>query len=321
MLGVIVNPNALGVRRDPALADRLRAVLGDDGEVVATRTPAELPEAVARFAARGYDPIGICGGDGSNLSTISQLVAHAERLGPGQAAGRLPRFAILRGGTVNTVAGNLGIRGRPEELLARLVARLRAGRPLDEVEQDLLCVNGMYGFLFAAAMGARFLEAYYGAPVQGVAAAVVLATRTIASSLVQGSYARWLFQPVPMRLTADGEELPLDRARLLLASTVPDVGIGNRVTWQAGRVPGRFHLVASNLPTTSMALQIHRVRLGRPLEGGPQEAHLAHVDRLARSLHIRFEAAQPFTLDGDLFRAEQVTIAIGPRIRVVIPTP
>ena len=307
MLGVVLNPNALGVRRDPALGERLRAVLGSGGEVVATRTPAELRTTVERFADRGVDPVCICGGDGTNLSTISQLI---ERLGEA----RLPRFAILRGGTVNTVAENLGIRGRPEEILGRLVARLRAGRPLAEIGQDLLSANGMYGFLFAAAMGARFLEAYYGAPVQGAAAASVLAARTAASSLVQGRYARWLFDPVPMELSADGEALPLDRARLLLASTVPDVGIGMRVTWQAGREPGRFHFVASGLSTTSMALQLPRVLGGRPLQGQP------HVDRLARQVDLRFARAESWTLDGDLFRGEEVKLRIGPRIRIVLPS-
>src|SRR5262245_21884098 len=126
MLGVVLNPHALGVRRNRKLTDRLRAVLAGDGELVATRTPAELRTAVDRFAERGYDPIGICGGDGTNLSTISQLV---ERLG----VERLPRFAILRGGTVNTVASNLGIKGRPEQILGRLVERMRAGQPVPEI--------------------------------------------------------------------------------------------------------------------------------------------------------------------------------------------
>lgn len=309
MLGVVLNPNALGVRRDPALVERLRAILGADGEVVTTRTQEELRATVARFAEAGCDPIGICGGDGTNLSTLTELVALRGHLGPE----RLPRIAILRGGTVNTVARNLGIRGRPEELLSRLVARLRAGRPLVEVGQDLLAVNHMHGFLFAAAMGARFLEAYYEAPTQGAAAATVLAVRTAASSLVQGAYARSLFTPVALRLTIDGELQPIERARLLVASTIPDVGIGMRVAWQAGRKPGRFHLVASGLSTTSMALQLPRVLGGRPLGGTP------HIDRLAERAVLRFTEPQPFTLDGDLFRAEEVTLRIGPRVRIVLP--
>ena len=95
------------------------------------------------------------------------------------------------------------------------------------------------------------------------------------SSLIQGRMARWLFAPADVTLTVDGVALPTEAYRLLVASTVPDVGMGFRVPWQAGREPGRFHLVASGLSTTSMALQLHRVFGGKPLRGAP------HLDRLA----------------------------------------
>lgn len=305
MIGVILNPNARGARH-PSVAQRLRRALdAGGGEVAVTRTPDELRRAVTRFVERGCDPVGICGGDGTSLSTITQLI---ELLGEE----RLPRLAILRGGTVNTVAANLGIAGRPDQILERLARTLSGGGAVREVEQDLLRVNGMYGFLFASAMGARFLEAYYGAPMQGVPAATALALRTACSSLVQGSYARWLFQPTDLELDLDGERTDVTRARLLLASTVPNVGIGMRVTWQAGREPGRFHVIASSLSTTAMALQVHRVLLGRPLSGFP------HLDRLARSMEIRFRAPHSYTLDGELFRERRVVIGMGPRVRLLV---
>jgi diacylglycerol kinase family enzyme len=304
-IAVILNPNALGVRRAPGLAARLERVLHGAGEVVVTRTPAELSQAARRLHRDGVDLVAACGGDGTNLSTITELVG---------AWGRdhLPTFAILRGGTVNTIAQNLGIHGRPEEILARLVSRAAAGA-LPTVGQDLLEVNGLYGFLFAALMGARFLEAYYGGVRPGPTWAGVLAARTIASSLVQGRFARWLFSPVELALTVDDEPVPLEAYRLLVASVVRDVGIGMKVTWQAGHEPERFHLVASGLSTTSMALQLPRVLSGRPLAGAP------HLDRLAARARIRFAQPQTYTLDGDLFRATEVALAVGPRVRIARP--
>jgi diacylglycerol kinase family enzyme len=307
MIGVIVNPNALGVRRRPGLHARLAAILGRHGEIVETRTPDELRQVVARFRAAGARTVATCGGDGTNLSIITELVRAS-----GDAP--LPGLALLRGGTVNTVAQNLGIAGDPEAILGRLVAWEARGEEAPTVGQDLLEVNGMYGFLFASAMGARFLEAYYGGVRPGNAWAVMLAARTVASSLVSGRFARWLFAPVEMELEVDGQRPPgLHRPRLLLASTVRDVGIGMKVTWQAGRQPGRFHLVASELSTTRMALQLHKVMLGRPLDGGP------HLDVLARRARIRFAEPQTFTLDGDLFRERLVEIAVGPRLWIVRP--
>jgi len=304
-LAVVLNPNALGVRRSPGLAERLRRAADGAGEVVVTRTPGELVAAARRFAADGVDVVAACGGDGTNLSTVTELVRAYGRE-------RLPTFAILRGGTVNTIAQNLGIRGRPDELLARLVAAARNGG-LPTVGQDLLEVNGLYGFLFASLMGARFLEAYYGGIHPGVVSAALLTARTMVSSLIQGRMARWLFAPAEVRLTVDGERRPAEAYRLLVASTVPDVGMGFRVPWQAGREPGRFHLVASGLSTTSMALQLPRVFAGKPLSGAP------HLDRLAARVHVRFAAPQTYTLDGDLFRAREVELVTGPRLTIARP--
>jgi diacylglycerol kinase family enzyme len=301
-LAVVLNPNALGVRRAPGLADRLRRLSDGAGEVVVTRTPGELASAARRFADDGVDLVAACGGDGTNLSIVTELVRAYGRE-------RLPAFAILRGGTVNTIAHNLAIAGKPEEILARLVAAARNGG-VPTVGQDLLEVNGLYGFLFASLMGARFLEAYYGGIHPGVVSATLLTARTVVSSFVQGRMARWLFSPADVTLTVDGEALPTEAYRLLVASTVPDVGMGFRVPWQAGREPGRFHLVASGLSTTSMALQLGRVFAGRPLAGRP------HLDRLATRVHIRFAAPQTYTLDGDLFRATDVELVTGPRLAI-----
>jgi diacylglycerol kinase family enzyme len=306
MIGVIVNPNALGVRKRPGLADRLARLVGAHGVVVQTRAPDELVEVAARFQKDGVDLVATCGGDGTNLATITQM---ARAYGPD----RIPTFVLLRGGTVNTVAQNLGITGEPDRILARVVRTLERNDELPIFGQDLLEVNGMFGFLFAAAMGARFLEAYYDGPEPGHAWAAALAARTVVSSLINGPFARWLFSPVPLELEVDGRAPDFPHPRLLVASTVPDVGIGMKVAWRAGRQPARFHLVASALPTTRMALQLHRVLRGQPLAGGP------HLDTMAKEARIRFAQPETYTLDGDLFRDTSVHVRVGARMWIARP--
>ncbi len=310
MLGLILNPNALGVRRRPGLRARLHQLVGARGMVVETHSTDELAETVRRFAASGVDLVATCGGDGTNLLTVTELVR-------AYGAEKLPRLAILRGGTVNTVAENLDVRGRTETILRRLLARMDDGAALAERGPDLIEVTRdgaqpLYGFLFAAAMGARFLEAYYGGAVPGPSWAVALTLRTVASSFVAGKFARWLFSPVPMKIVVDGRVVQIGAPRLLVASTVPDVGLGMRVAWQAQREPGRFNVIASGLTTTQMAFQLHRVLGGRALEGAP------HFDALAGSAEIEFAERETFTLDGELFSAERVRLRAGPRLRVIV---
>lgn len=322
VIGLIVNPHARR-GRDPDLPDRLRQVIRQAGaegrtRLVVTRDLAALQEAVASFAADGVPLVATCGGDGTTMAVVTELV---RAYGPQH----LPSLLLLRGGSVNTIARNLQIRGRPERLLARALQRLRA--PADLAlwpgwPQDLLRVRDRlqgrdgperFGCLLAAAMGARFLELHLASPRQSLAEAVALTLRTVASTLVPGggALARRLFAETEARLWIEGEPVPQDRFRLLLAATVPDVGLGMRVAWQAGRVPGRLHVVASGLAIGSMARQLGRVRRGEPLDGAP------HVDRLAASVRVRFVQPQPYTLDGDLFRAEEIEVEVGPRLWIL----
>jgi diacylglycerol kinase family enzyme len=301
MIAVLVNPRAFGVRRRPGLVGELRALVGDRGTVHETRDPSEVPSLVEGFHQRGVKLIAVCGGDGTNLCVLTALNrVYADRA--------LPRMAFLRGGTVNTVANNLGVRGRPIELLTAVLAGRTA-----TLHQDTIVANGRCGFLFAAAMGARFLEAYYRLPQPGPMWATLLALRTAGSSLISGPLARQLFAPMDVALEVDGVDRSIGPPRLFVASTVRDVGLGMRVAWQAGHVPRRFHLVASAISTTSMALQLPRVLGGRPLSGTP------HVDRLAEHAVVRFARPEVYTFDGELYRDHEVELRVGPTIDVLVP--
>lgn len=208
-----------------------------------------------------------------------------------------------------------------------------AERVFDESAIRVLPQRERCGFLFSGAMGARFLSAYSAAPEPGLGWALSLALRTIASCLYPGggSLARWLFTPTPMRLTLDGAvsqsagasaaagpETPprqLEGAfRLLIMATVADAGLGMRVPWRAGAVPGRFQLIASAISTLENALQLPRILRAEPLRGAP------HHDLMTSAARLRFATPQTLVLDGELFCSAYVDVTLGPRLRVLRPT-
>ena len=307
MLAVLVNRRARAVQRDPALVSRLERALGSRGVLFATDDEAALPAVARQIHAAGATVLGLVGGDGTTMVLSSLQAAYG--------AAPLPRIAFLRGGTVNTVANNFGVRGRPERLLARLLDDLERvggdGASLDARPNETLTANGRTGFLFGAAMGGRFLEAYYEDGPPTALHAATLSARTLASIFVWGKLARRLFAETPVRLVTDGEEQAIRRPRLLVAATVPDMGVGFRIAWQAGRAPGRFHLIASELSTFQLGWQSHRVLRARPLVGQP------HLDRLCERVDITFEHEEPYTLDGELFRTGHVALSTGPRVEIV----
>ena len=122
-IGIVNNPRSRRNRRRPRIGRRLRAQLGDDGDVLDAATPEELARALETFRGAGVDVLGVNGGDGTAHFVLSAF-ARAYDGAP------LPRVLLLPGGAMNTVARAHGIRGSPERTLWDIVTRRRAGMPL-----------------------------------------------------------------------------------------------------------------------------------------------------------------------------------------------
>ncbi|MBL9042290.1 MAG: hypothetical protein JNM83_11845 [Myxococcales bacterium] len=332
-LGIIINPRARRASQ-PGLAAELETICRHTKDLqfrcFLTHSQAELDHAMQQLAAFGIDVLAPCGGDGTLTATLST----AYRVFGQQ----LPSWLPLAGGTINTIARNLAAAEAPAKRLRRvlhsyshhgelmhrpqatIMVRSDGELPLDfqtlRPRDDVQPVQGeRLGFLCSAAMGARFLAAYSATPHRGLLSASLLGLRTIGSSLIPGGgpFARWLFAPTPTELVVDGREQPAPTYRLLIASTVADVGLGMKVPWLAGSVTDRFHLIASSLPLLQNVLQVPRMLRGEPMLGTP------HLDALARSVTIQFAESGPVVLDGEMFCAKRLDLAIGPTLRVLSP--
>ncbi len=180
-IGIVVNPRARGAQ-DPRLPGRLQALGERPGiacQTVTTARPEDLPETVAGLGA--LDVLGVCGGDGTLMATLSALLA--------APAGALPALLLMPAGTMNTVAKNLGLPPRPEALLRATLAAAQPGglsavpfwpqetlrvrtygetpysaapppaaaAPLTEALLQALPRRERCGFLFSGAMGAHRL--------------------------------------------------------------------------------------------------------------------------------------------------------------------
>jgi diacylglycerol kinase family enzyme len=236
----------------------------------------------------------------------------------------LPPVALAPGGTVCTVARNMGMRGSARAWAERVVRAACAGereRRLAEhatlrVRDDAGGDGERVGFIFGAGLVARFFDEYYGGGPQGVLPAAGIAARVFAGSLVGSALAKRVLSPVECEVTVDGETQAARAWSLVLASVVRDVGLHVRATYRAEEAAavGRFHVVASGLSPRGLATQFGRVLTGRAMRGGP------HVDALAKELRVRFHADDSsYVLDGDVMRAREVRVEAGPPVRVIVP--
>jgi diacylglycerol kinase family enzyme len=313
---VLSNPKSRRNRRNPALIERLRALLrplGERARLLVPASPEELRHAVAEAKDHGTELLALNGGDGTNHVTLTAFLRAW-----GEDA--LPAVALLRGGTMNTVARGLGIRsGNPSTLLEKLLRRLERGeRPAGD-ERSLLRIEtqeegAQYGFIFGNGLTASFLDVYYeySEPSPWVAAKVT--ARAVGAALFGGPLRKRLFDPVDVDVTLDGQ--PVEQRRYLAwgCATVPEIGLSLKPWYRAGERPGTFH--ALGLPPRALPIVRALPRIWRGLPSDLPDC----VDALASELRIESERPLGWIVDGDYHRpAQSVRVSAGPRLRIVRP--
>ena len=149
-IGVITNPRSRLNRRDPSGMRKLGYLIGDRGSAAATRSLDDLYRVAEEFMKAEIDILGINGGDGTIHHTLTAFIK--------TYGGRpMPMVAILRGGTMNTIANSYGIKGEPSRLLFELVDKYHNDEPFEVFEKEIIRVGDAYGFLFGTGVVHNFL--------------------------------------------------------------------------------------------------------------------------------------------------------------------
>ncbi|NUQ78989.1 MAG: hypothetical protein HUU21_36160 [Polyangiaceae bacterium] len=311
-IDVIVNTTARLYKTGPERLERTRRAARGVADLHLTATLAELQTVCSSIASRGSDLVILSGGDGSFMAGVTAL----ERAFGKDA--RLPRIALLPGGTVATIARNWGFSGDPEAHLADLLAR--RGELQTSLRPSLRVASRTgtetierIGFIFGTGLVARFFEVYYAEGAGGYTGSARIVARVFAESFYGGPYARRILDPLPCSLEVDGRKLDPSAWSLVCAAVVRDLGLRMRVTYRAGEDLRRPHLVASPLPPHKLGPRAPLVLAGKRIGGR------GHFDDLIGELTIRFPGEGPFVLDGDMLCAEEIRVTAGPPLEVVLP--
>ncbi|MCB9732957.1 MAG: NAD(+)/NADH kinase [Deltaproteobacteria bacterium] len=308
-IGVVVNPRSRYLRRHPEAVARLERVVGRRGPVAVTTDLPSVEDAARRFRADGVDVVGVVGGDGT-AGIVARAVANAWDGEPH------PPLALLRGGTMNTVANALGLpRGLPEARLLTLLRATAGGSLPPVMRRTTLDVAGRAAFLFGTGVFESFLRAYYGAgdgDPSAVTAALTIA-RAAASALVQGAFIKELTAPVVAALEIDGERLPERAYMAHCAGTVSQVGLGFTPFHLADTVDDAFHFLALHGSSAVVVRDLGRVWRGRAVR--PRSGR----DFVAREVVIHPAGGRlTYMADGDLFEhGGPLTVRVGPRVPIV----
>ena len=296
---------------------QLSYVLGDTGELRQPSDLDDLEDTVRELRDRDVDVICVSGGDGTLHKSLSAIVRVYADGATGEAlrAVRLPKIAILRSGTVNTISRNIGLRTKAEEMLGRVVAAHHGGAPLRTVERSCIVVNGEHaGFIFGIGVLGRFMELYYEGGTTGVIKALRSFSRVVLSALFRTSLARELFRQEAWRVSVDGREWTAPGYAALAIGTVKDIGLGFKLWCRALDDPERMHALGFACGPQTVLGVLPDIYLGRPFRRD------GILEALPHRVVIEHDAPIGLMMDGDFIPGTQrLEIECGPRVRFLVP--
>lgn len=304
-IGVVLNPHSKSNRRNPERIRRLAFIVGDKGSCHATQDLPDLHEVAQEFAQRDIEVLGISGGDGTIHHTISAFLdVYGER--------PLPKIALLRGGTVNNVAGAIGIQGTPEAILSRLIVRYHEDTPFDVSPVHCMHINGKHGFLFGTGLVSNFIAEYIRVGEGGARNVFFLIARMVASGLVHTRYMLRLCRRFDAQVTVDGVLWPYKNYVVVEGGTVEPYGFGFRPFVRAREKVGHFHLIGFSMPPRQVLPGLIPAFLGKP----SKSEH--YLESVAREVVVELAEPHRYMIDGELYPpTTRLEVRCGPALQMI----
>lgn len=305
-IGVVLNPHSRKYKQNPAKAKKMSFIVGDKASCRTTQDLDDLRHVAQDFKDREIDILAISGGDGTNHCTLTSFIdVYGDK--------PLPKIAILRGGTLNTVANSFDIKGTPEGLLSNLLVKYHEDLPFEERSTVLTKVNDEYGFIFGIGVIYNWMADYYkGLETSPLQAAKTLA-HSIGSALVNGPFAMHQFERFDAEVTVDGKRWPFANYCALYSGTARSLGLNFRVFYLVDQDPTKFHAIGFSLPPRNILRYVPAMYAGRP--GGCPEM----LEELASTMEIKLSKPLPHTIDGDMKKkTDYYKITAGPSITLIV---
>ena len=138
-LGLIANPHSGKNKHSPNRLNLLRQQLGERGRFCVPNSISDLPDIIRELRRKGLTVLCIDGGDGTVHQVVNALF---------QVYGNdlWPQIALLKGGTMNNIARNVGV-----PLLKRskgLLSDILSDKSLRTNRHHPLIVDNKAGFIF-----------------------------------------------------------------------------------------------------------------------------------------------------------------------------
>jgi hypothetical protein len=292
-------------------------IVGGKGTVVETGSLEEIDGALEHILSLEERLICLNGGDGTVQRVLNRMINLY-----GEETEDFPIFFPMRGGTMNLLADNVGIKGKPDELcrLAMEMDRCRDELPYMEVP-TLRLVREMggktereYGFFHGSGGLYRFHRVYYRDTKGGNLPAAKLVLMCLGSGIINRGRYKDVFGMTPLRVTIDDFEMPCDSYIIVLAMIFKKLLLTFNPLRDEGE--GDFFFMACGLPLGKLVTSLHKLFWIRDDEPPfPKEVYYNQ-----RASKLVLEGSEGYSFDGEVYELDEpyrLTIELGPKVKVL----
>lgn len=305
-LALIVNAHSRRIRKDSSFQARLQKHFHGRGPFFALKSPDELAPTLSEIRKVRPDILFICGGDGTLRQTIHELIKQY-RTDP------FPRIAILKTGTMNTVATGLGVNRSAHNQLKWILTRLDRSLPLPIRTIHPLRIDDTHGFIFAIGGFTNFIAQYSATSDPSPLRALWMLGRATISGLCKSSYAASLF-PSFLANVSRGDRMVLSQAGVttISASAIRHIGFGFHPYAQAEGSAGDFGALILRESPTSLLSSAGKIYRGAPIRSA------SILQFSAPELLIELHSELVPMVDGDLLKPrKEFALSRGPAVHFI----
>lgn len=258
--------------------------------------PDSVAHALRGFAEHGVNAVAVSGGDGTVNAVLNVVFARNPFPLP-------PLFALLRGGTANVSARDVGVQGRQDRALRSLIdSAARGGDGLTVIERPVMRIDpgagreATYGMFFGAAAIAQGIEYHmrevHTRGLRGDVGRALTLTRFVIA-MARGE--RGIVAPVPITVAIDDAPPASFDCELMYVTTLERLVLGLRPWW--GHEAAPLHYASVRAGPRHWIKALPGILRGRPNRYVTPEN--GYDSRNAQRLVVGIDSR--FFVDGELF--------------------
>ncbi len=294
-IGVLSNPLSGGNKRG---LSSIKKLLANQPEVLhrEAKDPTEVDNVLAAFGQAGIKLLVINGGDGTIQAVMTSIFTQ-------KPFTDIPLLAVLKAGTTSMTAGDIGLPGRGNKALSKLLFQLKTSREIKIVQRPVLEVQhdnktSRFGMFFGAAVIPQGIEFFHQRinrhGLRGELGPGLVMIRFLLAIL--GFQRQKILRPIPMSIQVNQQHNTTKNDFLIvLVSSLERLFLGLHPYW--GKEDGPLHFTSVTSKSRHVLHTIFQLARGQQ----PRYATLEHGYQSHNVKQIKIVCASPYTLDGQIY--------------------